>query len=43
MASRFRASELITIDYAKHELFQEADVYRNQVMAVIKAFIPGDG
>lgn len=41
MASRFRASELITIDRARHELFQEADLYRNQVMAAIKAFIPG--
>ncbi len=42
MASRFRASELITIDYAKHELFQEADIYREQAMAAIKAFIPGE-
>ncbi len=42
MASRFRASDLITIDYARHELLQEADLYRNQVVAAIKAFIPGD-
>jgi lysophospholipase len=42
MASRFRASELITIDYARHELFQEANIYREPVMAAIKAFIPGE-
>lgn len=41
MASRFRASELITIDHARHELLNEADLYRNQVLAAIKAFIPG--
>ena len=41
LASRFRASELLTIAYAKHELFQEADIYREQVLAAIKAFIPG--
>ena len=41
LASRFRASDLITIDYARHELLQEADLYRNQVMAAVKAFIPG--
>lgn len=42
LASRFRASELVTINYAKHELFQEADIYREQTMAAIKAFIPGE-
>ncbi|MCR9136390.1 MAG: alpha/beta hydrolase [Alphaproteobacteria bacterium] len=42
MASRFRASELVTIDYAKHELLQEADLYRDQAMAAITAFIPGE-
>jgi len=40
--SQFPASGLITIDYAEHELLQEADIYRNQVMAAIKAFIPGN-
>ncbi|WP_419908668.1 alpha/beta fold hydrolase [Hoeflea sp.] len=42
MASHFRASELITIDRAKHELFQEADIYREQTLAGIKAFLPGE-
>ncbi len=41
LATHFRAGELITIDRARHELFQEADRYRNQVMAAVKAFIPG--
>ncbi len=42
MASRFRASELISIDYARHEMLQEADIYRQQVLAAITAFIPGE-
>ncbi|MEX3010327.1 alpha/beta fold hydrolase [Hoeflea sp. TYP-13] len=42
LASHFRASELITIDHAQHELFQEADIFREQVMAAIKAFMPGE-
>ncbi|MEM6463066.1 MAG: alpha/beta hydrolase [Pseudomonadota bacterium] len=43
LASHFRASELITVDHAKHELFQEVDLYRNQAVAAITAFLPGDG
>lgn len=42
IASHFRASELITIDHAKHEMFQEADIYREQLLAGIKAFLPGE-
>ncbi|MCP4315309.1 MAG: alpha/beta hydrolase [Hyphomicrobiales bacterium] len=42
LASHFRASELITIDHGKHELFQEANIYRKQVIAAITAFIPGE-
>ncbi|MCY6379239.1 alpha/beta fold hydrolase [Hoeflea prorocentri] len=42
IASHFRASELITIDHAKHELFQETDIYREQVLAGIRAFLPGE-
>lgn len=38
---RFRAGHLAPIDGARHELFQERDVYRSQVMAAIEAFIPG--
>jgi lysophospholipase len=42
LASHFRAGELITVDHARHELLQEADLYRNQVVAAIKAFLPGE-
>ncbi len=41
VARRFRACRLVVIDGAQHELFQEADRYRAQAMAVVKAFIPG--
>jgi lysophospholipase len=36
-----RASRLITIDNARHELLQESDRYREQALAAIEAFIPG--
>ena len=42
LASRFGASGLITVDHAQHELLQESDIYRNQVMAAINAFIQSD-
>lgn len=42
IASHFRASELITVDHARHELFQEADIFREQVLAGITAFLPGE-
>ncbi|MGN6550571.1 MAG: alpha/beta fold hydrolase [Pararhizobium sp.] len=41
MDRRFRAGHLAPIDGARHELFQERDIYRDQVMAAIEAFIPG--
>jgi lysophospholipase len=41
LARTFRASRLIEIDGAKHELFQERDRYRAQALAAIDAFIPG--
>jgi lysophospholipase len=41
LARIFRAGRLIEIDGARHELFQEADRYRAQVLAAIEAFIPG--
>lgn len=41
LAGNFRASQLITIDGGRHELFQEADKYRSQAIAAIEAFIPG--
>ena len=42
LASHFRACELITVDHGKHELLQEADIYRVQAMAAITAFLPGE-
>lgn len=40
-AQRLRAGSLITIDGARHELLQEADIYREQLLAAIDAFTPG--
>ncbi len=37
----FRAGHMVPVDGARHELFQEADRYRNQAMAALLAFIPG--
>lgn len=39
IARKFRASRLIEIDGARHELFSEADRFRAQAMAAIEAFI----
>ncbi|MCA1406016.1 alpha/beta hydrolase [Ensifer sp. IC3342] len=41
LSRNFRAGHMIPIDGARHELFQEADRYRAQVMAAIFAFLPG--
>lgn len=40
-ARRLRAGSLVTIDGARHELLQEADIYREQLLAAIDAFVPG--
>jgi lysophospholipase len=40
-AARLRAGSLITIDGARHEVLQEADIYREQFLAAFDAFIPG--
>ncbi len=37
----FRAAQLVPIHCAKHEILQERDIYRNQALAAIHAFIPG--
>lgn len=42
-ARRLRAGSLVTIDGARHELLQEADIYREQFLAAFDAFIPGSG
>jgi len=38
---RLRSGSLLTIDGARHELLQEADRYREQVLAAFDAFVPG--
>lgn len=40
-ARHLRLSSLLVIDGARHELLQEADLYREQVLAAFHAFIPG--
>ena len=41
-ARRLRAGSLVTIDGARHELLQEADIYREQLLAAIDTFlVPG--
>ncbi|TWH00165.1 lysophospholipase [Mesorhizobium sp. J18] len=40
-ARRMRAGSVLTVDYAQHELLQEADLYREQVLAAFHAFVPG--
>ena len=41
LSKKFRAGKLITIAGAKHEVLQERDVFRSQVLGAIEAFIPG--
>jgi len=41
LARYFRAAQLVPIHGAKHEILQERDIYRNQALAAIHAFIPG--
>ena len=40
-ARRFKANRAIIIDGARHELLQEANLYRQQVFAAFDAFVPG--
>ncbi|MFB9952461.1 alpha/beta fold hydrolase [Rhizobium puerariae] len=41
LSRNFRAAQLVTINGARHELFQDRDIYRAQVLAAIEAFMPG--
>ena len=41
LSRNFRAAQLIPITGGRHELLQEKDIYRAQVMAAIEAFMPG--
>lgn len=41
VALGLRGSTMLTIDGARHELLQEADIYREQFLAAFHAFVPG--
>ena len=40
-ARRLRGGSMLTIDGSRHEILQEADVYREQFLAAFDAFVPG--
>jgi lysophospholipase len=40
-ARRLKTASLLTIDGARHEILQEADRYREQLLAAFDAFVPG--
>ncbi|MGV3548595.1 alpha/beta fold hydrolase [Rhizobium sp.] len=41
LSRKFRAGKLLTIPGAQHEVLQERDIFREQALAAITAFIPG--
>ncbi len=41
LSRKFRAGKLLTIPGSEHEVLQERDVFREQALAAIAAFIPG--
>lgn len=41
LSRSFRAAQLVPIAGARHEVFQERDIYRAAAMAAVHAFIPG--
>jgi lysophospholipase len=41
-AKRLRGGQILTIAGARHELLQEADIFREQLLAAFDAFIPGN-
>jgi lysophospholipase len=41
-AQRMRSASLLTIDGSRHEILQEADLYREQILAAAKAFMLGE-
>lgn len=41
-AKRLRGGSILTIAGARHELLQEADIFREQMLAAFDAFIPGN-
>jgi len=43
LARRMRAASLVTVDGAQHEILQEADIFREQFLSALHAFVPGEG
>jgi lysophospholipase len=41
LSRKFRAGKLVTVQGAEHEVLQERDIFREQALAAISAFIPG--
>jgi lysophospholipase len=41
LSRKFRAGKLVTVQGAEHEVLQERDIFREQALAAINAFIPG--
>ncbi len=41
LSRKFRAAKFLTITGARHEILQERDIFRAQLLAAIEAFIPG--
>lgn len=41
LSRKFRAGKLLTIPGSQHEVLQERDIFREQALAAITAFIPG--
>jgi len=42
LSRNFRAAQLIPVIGARHELFQERDIYRAQALAALDAFFAPD-
>ena len=41
-ARRLRGGAMLTIAGARHEILQEADIFREQLLAAFDAFVPGN-
>jgi len=41
LSRKFRAGKLVTVQGAEHEVLQDRDIFRDQALAAILAFIPG--
>ncbi|MFZ1814058.1 MAG: alpha/beta hydrolase [Rhizobiaceae bacterium] len=42
MGRRLRSGKMVAIHGARHEILQERDTYREQLLAAFKAFVPGE-